>query len=319
MRRPSLANVNRISAPTVDPLIQRMRNARNSPNILKLELARRRSTEAALPFLALEGDDDKIVYAQWISRLRPSLKYALFPCRGKGHLLGLLDLLRRDATGLAEGVYFFVDRDFDDLRNRKAGSDVYMTDSYSFENYVVSEHVLEKLLQIEFHCHGCAETRRRILNIFNDDYQKFLDETKAVNLRLYKARKIGLTTESITNTLTKLASVSVGNVQAGTASPEEIIRFQDSIDDELSADLENDFSELDAPKRYRGKFALAFFKKWLRDLGETHRPGEGLFEKIETRSAFRLEEITLNSMASKSEMPDGLLEYIASIEGAVET
>ncbi|MCO8018697.1 DUF4435 domain-containing protein [Brevundimonas diminuta] len=314
-----MANVNPMDAPTVDPLIQRMRDARNSPNILKLELARRRSTEAALPFLVLEGDDDKIVYAQWISRLRPSLKYALFPCRGKGHLLSLLDLVRRDATGLAEGVYFFVDRDFDDLRNREAGSDVYMTDSYAFENYVVSECVLEKLLQIEFHCHSCAETRSSILNIFREDYKKFLEETKAVNLRLYKARKMGLPTDSITNTLAKLASVSVGNVRSGTASPEEIIKFQDSIDDELSADLEKDFSELDASKRYRGKFALAFFKKWLRDLGETHRPGEGLFEKIDTRSAFRLEEITLNSMASKSEMPDGLLEYIASIEGAVET
>lgn len=313
-----MANVNPIEAAPVDPLIQRMRNARNSPNILKLELARRRSTEAALPFLVLEGDDDKIVYAQWIGRLRPSLKYALFPCRGKGHLLGLLDLLRRDATGLAEGVHFFIDRDFDDMRNREPGPDVYMTDSYAVENYVVSEHVLEKLLQIEFHCHSCAETRRRIQNIFKEDYQNFLNETKSINLRLFKARKIGLATDSITSTLTKLASVSVGSVQRGTASPEEIIRFRESIDEEISADLESEFSDLDPPKRYRGKFALAFFKKWLRDLGETHRPGEGLFEKIDTRSAFRLDEITLNSMASKSEMPDGLLEYVAAIDGAVE-
>lgn len=307
-----------LEATQVDPLIQRMRMARDSPSLLKLELARRRSTETTLPFIVLEGDDDKIIYTQWFGRLRPSLQYALFPCRGKGRVLELLDIIRRDATGLGRGVYFFVDRDFDGLKQRSPGTDIYMTDSYSVENYLVSDEVLDRLLQVEFHCHSCIETRHRILEIFNNYYDCFLEVTAPVNLRLFKARHCAFPTGGITDTLGKVASVSVGRVQAGTADPDEIIKIEGVFEKELEARLESDFASLDPRLSYRGKFALAFFKKWLRDLGERHRPGDGLFEKIDNRSAFRLDELTLNSLASKSGMPAGLLEYVSAIEGVAE-
>ena len=65
--------------------------------------------------LVFEGDDDKIVYGQWIRRVRPTLRYEPFPCGGKKEVRELKNALARDLAHLDDGVFFFVDRDFNDL------------------------------------------------------------------------------------------------------------------------------------------------------------------------------------------------------------
>jgi hypothetical protein len=101
------------STEVVDMKIEKLKGARESVAVLKLRLA---SLRAKLPkslVFAFEGDDDKIVYYQWIRRIKPSLDYEPFPCKGKRRVIQLREMLKRDLNKLGEGVYFFVDRDFD--------------------------------------------------------------------------------------------------------------------------------------------------------------------------------------------------------------
>ncbi len=59
---------------------------------------------------------NKPVFIQWIRRLSPDLTYEPFLANGKRKSLALRKSLRQDLGNLREGVYFFVDRDFDDLQ-----------------------------------------------------------------------------------------------------------------------------------------------------------------------------------------------------------
>jgi hypothetical protein len=79
-------------------------------------------------------------------------------------------------------VYFFVDRDFDDLQGRSAHERLFITNKYSVESYLVCDRLLEELLKIEFHCNGHAAVRTKIIEKFKKAYEAFLTVTKEVNL-----------------------------------------------------------------------------------------------------------------------------------------
>lgn len=156
------------------PYLQRLRSSRNSPAVLKAKLIAFRSSEPNVIIIAIEGDDDKIIYAQWIARVRGDLVYEPFPCRGKKSVLDLKAVVERDLGNLDKNLYFFVDRDFDDLAGHKPSEALFLTDMYSVENYLVSRDVLESILKNEFHCHGRPDIRRTIIEMFDEDYSKFL-------------------------------------------------------------------------------------------------------------------------------------------------
>ena len=299
-----------------DAAVESLRKARDSSAVLKLELAKLRSCVPALAIIALEGDDDKLVYSQWLRRAREDLKYAMFPCKGKGPLLNLRSAVQRDRTGLGEGVYFFVDRDFDELRGRSPGADIFMTDRYSVENYLVSEDVLEATLEVEFHCHAAPEIKRQIIELFGRDFEKFLHITKGSNFRLFFARKTGTEVGTIPKGIGKLASVEVGEIKEGSLSPDEVIVYVSEPKEELGTELGAEFDKLCPRSHYRGKFALAFFNQWLRKLAEqSSRPERGVFASLTNAAAVRSSELTLNTFASRSSLPEGFRDFVAKIEG----
>jgi hypothetical protein len=117
-----------------DTLLSRMKSARRSGVVLKAKLITLRSDLPGVIFLAFEGDDDKIIYGQWIRRIRPALRYEPFPCGGKKEARELRNALRRDLARLGESMFFFVDRDYDDLRGFDGSDGVFMTDTYAVEN-----------------------------------------------------------------------------------------------------------------------------------------------------------------------------------------
>src|ERR1700730_10737157 len=116
----------------------RARISRNSGAVLKTELITIRSRNSAIPVLVFEGDTDVGPYSVWISRVRDGWNYVSLPGRGKDQLLDLRQRLASDTTDVKRGVFFFVDRDFDDLRDQLPGPDIVCTDRYSIENYLVT-------------------------------------------------------------------------------------------------------------------------------------------------------------------------------------
>ncbi len=297
-----------------DLAVEALKKARRRPAVLKLEIAKLRSAAPKLPILAFEGDDDKIVYHHWISKLRPDFNYASFPCGGKGKVLQLRESLKRDLTGLKNGIYFFVDRDFDDLRGQEQGPDIFMTEFYAVENYLVTQLVLDKVLELEFHCHGTPNVRRDICRHFERSYKEFLEVTRDMNRRLYVARRHKIEVKSITDKISDIADISMASTLPGRLTSVEVIQYLGDLEGADLERFEKEFDELDPETRYRGKFALMFFSRWLQHLAsQASQADRGVFRESNSNAPFRLGELGLNCFASRSHLPRELGAFIDAI------
>jgi hypothetical protein len=295
----------------VDLQLEALRLARTRPAVLKLELARARSENPLFPIFVFEGDDDKIVYGQWIRRIAPDVKYVMFPCSGKGQLLGLRSSLHQDKTGLSKQIWFFVDRDFDDLRGQPDGVDIFMTEKYSVENYLVDGTVLDNILEIEFHCHTSPEVRTAVRKLFDDCYDSFLSETSEINYRLFIARRLGIDVGHLPDAIGKIAKVELHGVSVGSLTATAAVRFVDDPDESLVTPLKAEFQALPPRDRYRGKFALLFFNCWIHMLAERAKDKScSIFGPAKIKSKVRIAELSITGFASRSPLPVGLQEFV---------
>ncbi|MGY4346080.1 hypothetical protein ACVWXM_002547 [Bradyrhizobium sp. GM7.3] len=301
---------------TADPYIAKLRNARKSPAVLKLRLANTRSKLPNCLVFAFEGDADKAVYYQWVRRIRPDLSYEPFPCEGKGQVFLFREMLGRDLTGLAARVYFFVDRDFDDMADQPEGPDVFMTDRYSVENYLVTAEVVEELLKDEFHCHAEPMLRQGLIADFKLRFYEFLQVTKEINRRLYVARQLRLRlARGLPDAINHLAVVGLRSVAPGPTLLEIAVSFADapSMEDEKRLSLA--FTQLDPATRYRGKFHLLFFMKWLDLLcSERRETRSGIFAGLDKARIVNIQGITIGMLASKSGLPSGFRDFIEAVQ-----
>ena len=249
----------RIEGGVEDRHLQRLKEARESPAVLKIRIAQIRSQRPSTPIFAFEGDDDKIVYARWISRIQGALSYEPFVCKGKREVRKLKDVLFRDLNGLSEGVYFFVDRDFDDLFGFVDSIGVFLTDKYSIENYLVSEEVLEKILRDEFPCHGHPAVRRRVIEVFSMIYEDFLDIVTEVNERIFLARRLNIEiSEKIPSKIGKFAKVDLHSVNMSDFKIEDVVVMVREPSDKEAQELRKEFRSFDRRDRFRGKISYLF-------------------------------------------------------------
>lgn len=297
-----------------DAYMHRMKTARDSSAVLKLRLLSLKSQLPGTLIFVFEGDDDKIVYFHWIKRLRAELSYEAFPCRGKKYVLKLREAVSRDLGNARDGVYFFVDRDFDDLAGHPTDENTFLTDCYSTENYLVSDVVLEDTLINEFHCHGRPDVRGEITEIFRRVYGEFLFSTKEINRRWYIACQTGVSIKKKPEKIKSIANVAFDCVLPHESSAEEIIVFGQEPDADAAIAHYNEFDGLDPVTRYRGKFALMFFDKWISLLADEYaNPESETFGDLDRSAKARLSELSLGSYAAKSEFPQGLREFLHSI------
>jgi uncharacterized protein DUF4435 len=228
----------------------------------------------------------------------------------------LKNALSRDLARLGDKVFFLVDRDYDDLRGFDSTDNVYVTDMYSVENYLVCDDVLEELLRDEFLCHARPDLRLRIVQLFTTDYEAFLRMMTPVNRRLYLARRLGITlTKRLPTTLRQLIAVKIGNISAISVIPDEIVVCQREPTPEELVALAESFEEFPPKTRHRGKSALKFFREWLERLAFEYLAGEaGLFRQKMPDGVIRRAEFVLSNFASKSPFPNGSAAFINAIE-----
>jgi hypothetical protein len=292
-----------------------VKSARRGAVVLKAELVSLRSDLPDVVVLAFEGDDDKIVYGQWIRRVRPQFQYEPFPCGGKKEARDLKNALGRDLAQLGNNVFFVVDRDYDDLAGFNSIDKLFITEMYAVENYIVDEEVLEELLRDEFPCHAKPDVRQLIVKAFRKDYDDFLRHTADINKRLYIARRLGIRlTRRLPTGLRQLAKVELRNVTSAGTKPEELVLCEREPTSEESARFSEEFKQLDPKLRYRGKFAIKFFREWLKKLSEEYLAGEaGAFGRRMPEGAIRRAEFVLSNFASKSRLPKGFAAFVNEI------
>ena len=302
---------------SVDKYLEDMKAARKGPAVLKLQLLLLRALKADVLIFAFEGGDDKIAYSRWISRLAPNLVYEPFPCSGKKYVLQLRDVVLRDLGGIGYRVYFFVDRDFDDLAGYSSHPSTFMTDRYSVDNYLVSEAILEEVLKNEFHCHGRPDVRQPIVELFQLVYTQFLALIRDINWRLFVARRLKLSAASTPDKLRDLVTIALEGVTAGPKSAEQLFPFPfEPAAADVSA-LALTFATLDPATRYRGKYSLEFFERWLDLLANDYiDAGTKFFGGISRVEKVRKGELVLGGFAAKSTPPDGLAEFLQAAAAA---
>jgi hypothetical protein len=292
--------------------VEDLKRARGVSAVAKMRLMRIREYDPSIFVFVFEGDDDKIIYAQWLAKISPSLKYEPLPCEGKRNVLAFRDNLLKDESGLRTNVLFFIDRDFNDLCGRKNENDIFMTDCYSVENYLVSERVLEALLTTGFHCESYPVVRAKLLRLFSNLYLEFLSELKDVNFRIFVARQRQIDLLNEKQNLSKLwMPISLNAIGVSGKTAAEIVELADCVSEEEYSILRKKFDKLDPKKRYRGKFSLTFFNTWITALKtEWKSTGSTLLAEITERRPIREQEFNVGNFASKSDLPRGLRVFL---------
>jgi hypothetical protein len=295
-----------------DEYLESLKSSRKKPAVLKLALVDMMGESPGKLVFAFEGNDDKTVYYHWIKQLRPELKYLPFPCDGKDQILQLRDIVNRDLGEIKGSVYFFIDRDFDELRGRQPCEKVFMTEGYAIENYLVCNEVVEELLLNEFHCHLDSSERKDILAVFNKTYDDFLDLTNKINFKIFVARRLRIEiSNKLPDKISKLAKINIDAIAAPEIDSDTLVKLaREPLHEEL-LDLEGDFTAMDRRLRYRGKFALLFFMKWLQELSNDRMSEEPkFFRKKLINLKVHFHKITLDSLACKAPFPVGLDNFL---------
>ena len=300
-----------------DYYLEAMKAAKTGSAVLKTRLALVKSQIADKFVFVFEGDDDKTVYANWFKKCATNLSYANyepFPCGGKYFVLQLKQVIDRDLNDIGVGVYFFVDRDFDDLQDLVIDETIFMTDFYSIENYIVTREVLESVLVNEVQCHGEPEIRDRVVALFEEVYQQFLTLTREHNNRLFLARQLKIKAEIVGN-VNRLASVQLSDVTNCNFSLTQAIELEREATPEEVATLQPIFEQLDGRIRYRGKFALLFFMKWLQHVcGDRNSPESKLFAEVRNGCEIKAKVPNFDSLAAYANLPTGLCEFLRNIK-----
>lgn len=301
-----------------EKLLNDLKRSRRSAAVLKMDLVNLRAHLPDSLIFAFEGIDDKGVYFNWIRRVCPDMDFEPFPCQGKSFVLELKRVIDRDLNDLGRGVYFFVDRDFDDLRGLSQDESIFMTDHYSIENYLVSGDVVDRALKDEFHCHARPEVRSKVAELFVRVFDEFLSVTSEVNFRLYCARRLGIELSAeLPTKVGKLVAVRLDHVVLSADPVAEIVRLAREPAEEEKVGLREAFDALPRRERYRGKFSLMFLMKWLELLAEDRvsTPSEN-FADLPKNVRVRLQSLTPANLASKSELPEGLADFVRAMKVA---
>lgn len=300
-----------------DDQLEVMKLARNSSSVLKIAILSIRSQLAEIPIFVFEGPDDKATYSQWIRRISPGLTYEPLPASGKDQALKLWDSLIRDKDDLISGIYIFVDRDYDDLKGRDNHSNIFMTERYAVENYVVCEKVLDEILKDELHCHAEPQIRRNTIIHFSEAYASFLDVVREINFLIFCARKLKIDVDSLPKKLSKIASVTLNGVQATVPLCETLLEFKRPITTQEFEELRSVFDTLEPSLRYRGKFLLMFFAKWVELLAlERLRQETHLMKTAQKITKVGASAFSIGSLASRSSVPEGLQDFLSRISSA---
>ena len=296
-------------------LIESMRDAREVPAVMKSQLAGLRAVDPEVCVIAFEGIDDKTVYYHWIKQIVPKFVYEPFVCKGKAKVLQFKKMLEQDLGELSKGVLYVIDRDFDDLCGHQSAEELFMTQTYSFENYLVNESVLDELLKNELHCHAEPICREGVRQLFLKQYSEFLSITKDINFRVFVAKKCRIQREKdLPNSLSRVATVSLSSVTpAQEPVCTQVILAREPTAAEY-AELDEEFANLNPKERYRGKFALMFFGHWLGLLAkDRNNASSTLFMGVDRDGLVARQQFTLDSLAARAPHPPGLREFLLRV------
>lgn len=299
-----------------DPYIQSLAASRSRPAVIKIQFLNFRSQHPQGVIIAVEGDDDKTVYSYWIRRVNSSLSYEFFVCGGKRGVRKLKNCLFEDKSNAKEGVYFIVDRDYDDMVGFLCDQDVFMLDRYSIENYLIERNILNETIKVAFPGNGKPGVRASLCDIFDADFSAFLSASAELNKRIFIARRMGINIDHVMpESISKIASISIGNIVKSNVPAHDTLPFDKEVDEASFLKLSDEFSSLHPSHRYRGKYSFKFLKTWLSLLIESYKRRDlDVFKNDDAEQGkIKSDEMSLGALSCRSPLPDKFPNFIARV------
>ena len=254
--------------------IEKMREQRKIPHVALQTYNLIRSKHPNVVVCVFEGRDDVVFYETLFQRIGTTEKYTSFTANGKDPLLGLRALLSDSKEHAGKKTIYFVDKDYDGIKSYPHGEDIYITDTYSIENNLVSADVLEKILRSDL---KCGHIEDDAIDHITTEYQalisQYKDKLKAPNLIIYHCRKSGTVLPSIDDAK-DFFSVTHDSIKLKFDDPFEILGWPDHGSRDAIVHSEAEFDSLCPLKDWRGKFLFHFFQEFIKNQVErrTSRP-----------------------------------------------
>lgn len=295
--------------------LNRVRDARKRPSVLKAKVLTVRSKDSSIPILIFEGKSDIGPYTTWIRQINSHFNFAPIPGDGKGQLLEFRRLINNTQDENLQSIYFFIDNDYDGYRGHTVSNNIFCLDTYSFENYLVTERVLTEILIDEFECASQPEDIESATSLFSDVLSQFLTAMKDANFRFYLAAKLDLRRGRVEKKVSKFVSIEISRIEKAYTPGElnDLVPILEDYEETDEVSAKSEFNRIEQPqKSYRGKYLLDFFLSWLDLLAESRRNGYAPFSSGENIK-FNRAILTPRSLASRSDIPNGLADYINTL------
>lgn len=215
-----------------------------------------------------EGNDDASFYLNFIQRfIKESDGLEVYKCGTKKAVYDTYDLVMQRAKSDAK-VLFFVDKDFSDILNEQwlEASNIFVTEHYSIENYLVDEQVLVRVWHDLLHSPFDREELGTIIQLFNDKLAEFhifmLPITAFILASKQSGNRPNLGNIKVSQLCTIDDDYRLSCKSLGDSFSMLTVRCGVVTQNEFQADGHPIVTALNAiePKKYiRGKFELEFF------------------------------------------------------------
>lgn len=251
-------------------------NSRDSMSVKFMEFTRVVSRVKGRLAVFFEGEDEKY-FSVRINNIRPDLKWVGINCGGKKNVLTMREKIRSHKDYSESICMFFVDSDFDDNTNISSFDDVYITPSYSIENFYISDSAFKRILAAEFSLTDVCEEERcfhNALEKFRDCKSSYISAISDFNYLVYSLKNM----DSLEKSGTKLHLDKIKFDDLVTVDLNSTYKLYDeskpysiipTLDKNLTVDLDNSkkkFDEVSHELYFRGKQHLEFFRVYLSNL-----------------------------------------------------
>jgi len=214
-------------------------------------------------FLFVEGEDDLYFYPQNAKNMFIDKHILPLSCCGKDGVIEVHDILASDMTDkIVAG--FFVDKDFDDEKNKAISENIYITPAYSVENLVYNEGTYVNLLLGRFGLIPTEDSFNKCLDLYETLSNQFYSSIHLYNSWIYAQRNL-ITADKKLNLPKNLpkdfVSLKPSQIECGydlskiEATYPKAPKVSSTLMDLASEALNDDKPEL----RFRGKFNWQFF------------------------------------------------------------
>ena len=304
-------------------LITTMREKKEDAIVGYTDFIRVYSKKKKYFYCFFEAKDDEIYYSPIIGHTKPNHLFETFTCNNKDGVLKVYHLIKNNRTYKKAKTGFFIDRDFDKLKNNP---EIYETPFYSIENFYVGVQSLKEILYQQFGiARGsadfilCTDLYRKLQSKFHDKvlnlnawlacYADIRNTPGSGILRLNINTKINFIDKVVKDLSdVNIIPLSFNNISALFASPAGLItkkRYKKK---------KRKFASCKKAEVFRGKFEMQFFVSFLSRLkAAIEHPAQTLCSKrYKTSLQFTYANIytQLNTYAF---VPKPLRKYIRRI------